>query len=139
MKASLAALSLLFCFSMSLIFPQVTQATFYVDQSYCADCHKHATSRTHEKHDEGEADCNQCHNGSPQSGNVQAGNCTACHEHGDKCYLVDDHNNADCLLCHFECDSPPSQHIETCITCHTSTDLHDRLGHSDCSQCHQLR
>ena len=129
MKKYVTALSVIFCFSIILVFHQITQANFYVDQSYCADCHKHETRRTHEKHDGGYVDCDKCHNGSPQSGNVLSENCAACHPEyaSGKCSLVDDHNNADCLICHFECDSPPSDHIESCITCHVVADLHARL------------
>ena len=136
MKFYVAALTVFFCVSMSFIFPQVTQATFYFDQLYCLDCHHSRVDKLHEDHNEEE--CNKCHDGNPQPGNVQAGNCIACHEHDDgKCFLVDDHpSGAQCSACHFECGTPPADHIDSCLACHVADNLHDYPGHSDCIQCH---
>ena len=45
-------------------------------------------------------------------------------------------NGARCFTCHFECTTPPTNHIDTCLGCHVVTDLHARLGHADCATCH---
>ena len=132
-----AALSVLFCFSMFLLFPHSAQSTVYVDPSYCLECHEHSADGIHSDHSE--EDCNRCHGGTPEEGNVESQNCVDCHidQGNGKCLLVGDHGSgADCTSCHFECTSPPARHIYFCLTCHVSDDLHDYPGHADCIKCH---
>ncbi len=136
MKIGLTVFALLICLSFGLIAPQIASSTVYVDQSFCLYCHTHDSDRIHNRHDEEE--CNQCHNGAPAAGNVESGKCISCHQHDEgKCFLVDDHpNGAHCFSCHFECTTPPTNHIDSCLGCHVVTELHARLGHANCATCH---
>ena len=136
MKTVLTLFFLLTCLTCGFISPQIVSSTVYVDQGFCLYCHRHDAERLHDNHD-GE-DCNQCHNGTPATGNVTSANCITCHEHNEgKCSLVDDHpSGARCFSCHFECTTPPSNHIDICLGCHVDTDLHARLGHGECDTCH---
>ena len=138
METSKTILSVFLCFAMSLIFPHLARSTVYVEQSYCANCHQHNVSDLHSYHGNYEVDCNQCHEGTPQLGNVQSQNCVDCHidQGNGKCSLVGYHTAyTDCTACHFECTSPPDRHIDFCLGCHVD-DLHDYPGHSDCLKCH---
>lgn len=118
----------------------------------CSECHYPDDLHEKEKHDDG--NCSKCHDGTPQSDNVESDKCSGCHPAGDpgKCNLVNVHG-VTCLECHdFECkketitttvaltttttEPGSSTHIEICSECHYPDDLHEKDGHTTCDQCH---
>lgn len=109
----------------------------------CMECHLigdlHAKS--------GHTDCSDCHEGTPQTGNVEADSCSQCHpiEAPDKCGIVSEHGT-NCSRCHAECFADDSSttttaitaagHTQFCISCHLVGDLHAKSGHTSCTICH---
>ena len=98
----------------------------------------------------GHTNCTECHNGAPQTGNVEPANCIVCHPLAGpgSCDLIEGHDPgyaAECLTCHVECGGGPStttttqvfaHYTITCEECHTVTDLHAGAGHGNCAECH---
>jgi len=64
------------------------------------ECHNEIDLHEHLGHN----DCAQCHEGEPQSGNVEPGACVVCHPLGTpgKCNLANFHGSS-CLECHSDC------------------------------------
>jgi hypothetical protein len=97
------------CLGLALISPTMGSANEYVNEdSECLICH---TIELPGMGSEGEQHyyhqsitCDNCHQGTPQAGNVPASTCTVCHK--TTCNSVNDHETsagADCLSCHTEC------------------------------------
>ena len=98
----------------------------------------------------GHSNCAECHNGAPQTGNVEPANCVVCHPLAGpgSCNLIEGHDPgyaAECLTCHQECGGGPStttttqsyhHYANTCRECHSSGDLHAGVGHTNCAVCH---
>lgn len=110
----------------------------------CSECHFSNDLHKPDAH----SSCNQCHDGTPGDGNVEAVTCSVCHPVSDpgKCNLAAVHGSA-CSKCHTECadtmvtttttqPQPPFMHIDICSECHYASDLHGRDEHSTCSNCH---
>ena len=68
----------------------------------CTMCHN--SDDLHDKAGHSSS-CSICHDGTPQSGNVEPDACVVCHPTGSagKCNLVNLHGSS-CLSCHFECE-----------------------------------
>jgi hypothetical protein len=66
----------------------------------CLACHK--VSDLHAR--QGHVTCTQCHEGTPQAGNVSPGKCITCHPLGNagKCNLITNHGSS-CTACHTSC------------------------------------
>jgi len=122
------------CSAVSLVSPHLATSSYYVDSALCMTCHNHDSFL--DEHDG--YDCSICHYDVPGS-DVFAVKCVECHPSGDPdgCNLVDDHQGiTDCLACHVNQCGEGTAHIDTCLVCHPTNDLHERVGHSSCTQCH---
>ena len=121
------------CSAVSLVSPHLATSSYYVDSALCMTCHNHDSfSDEHDGYD-----CSICHD--VPGSDVFAVKCVECHPSGDPdgCNLVDDHQGiTDCLACHVNQCGEGTAHIDTCLVCHPTNDLHERVGHSSCTQCH---
>ena len=113
-------------------------------EDHCYSCHfEWGVDSFHDKH-EGKADCDDCHDGTPGTGNVDSGACASCHPKNNpgKCSLVDLHKG-ECYKCHTECGGTITttipdfgRHTGICVSCHFVDDLHGENAHSSCDLCH---
>jgi len=101
------------CMVVAFIFPHLGKSYQIVDDTGCLQqgCHVAGDS---EDPEEGtlhalHSNCTQCHEGTPELGNVYASSCIECHPFDDagKCPLVNFHDpgkGATCLSCHPDCE-----------------------------------
>ena len=134
--------------------PTPTTVPPFAHREICLVCH--ATDDLHEGKGHSSLSCGLCHeDGRGQSGNVEPESCSACHPTGDpgKCNLARLHGPATCLKCHqADCredettttiepttttSSPYFIHSEICMECHNVNDLHEHVGHDNCTHCHE--
>jgi hypothetical protein len=90
--------------------PKVGKSYLLVDNTGCTVCHAVGIpggggGTLHGLH----SNCLDCHNGTPQAGNVHASSCMECHISIDAqaCDLVEIHvtYTSDCVMCHVECET----------------------------------
>ena len=119
---------------LSLFSPHLIEATTYVDNTLCMNCHSHDDFLSYHF----SYDCSVCHNISGTS--VATATCNECHPINDTdgSGLIGYHANldADCLSCHIVSAGKHNSHMNTCLECHNSDDLHAIVGHEGCEQCH---
>ena len=126
-----------------------TTTTTQVFPHYTTTCEQcHTVTDLHDG--SGHTNCTVCHDGAPQTGNVEPSDCIVCHPlvGPGSCNLIESHDPglaAECLICHPECGGGPStttttqlfpHYTTTCEQCHTFTELHAVGGHSNCTICH---